>query len=160
MSAISNDKTANTILITGASQGIGLATAVQMAELGSHNIVLACRNKQKAEEAVNLVQSKNAEVEVSYVLVDFACLDSVRELTEKICSMNLIFQVVVLNAGVLKPKNRTTNDGFEATFQVNYLGQYMLIKAIMEHQLPQSKPVKVITVSSLLDTRLFVDLPL
>ena len=72
-----------------------------------------------------------------------------------------VFDVVILNAGVLLPAERVTEDGLDASFQVNYLGQYMLVSAIIEHQisavaatggggLAVVPPLKVVTLTSVL----------
>lgn len=60
-----------------------------------------------------------------------------------------LFDVVVLNAGILLPAKERTEDGFEATFQVNFLGHFLLIDGIIAHQCP-AHPVKVVTLTSIM----------
>ena len=136
------------ILITGANQGIGLATAIQLARQGGYTIYLACRSEARAIEAVAKIESASPGVQVHYLMVDFSSIKSVQLLIEQIYADNLLFDAVVLNAGVLLPKERITKDGFETTFQVNYLGQYQLINAIVQNQTTQRRMLKVVTVST------------
>ena len=89
----------------------------------------------------------NKSVEVRYLLADFSRMTSVLRTIEKIKSDGLLFDVVILNAGVLLPKERNTEDGFETTFQVNYLAQYQLLIAVIQNQTRMKAPMTVITVN-------------
>lgn len=89
----------------------------------------------------------NTSVEVRYLLADFSRMTSVLRTIEKIKSEGLLFDVVILNAGVLLPKERNTEDGFETTFQVNYLAQYQLLIAVIQNQTRRKAPMTVITVN-------------
>lgn len=71
------------VLITGANQGIGLHTALLLAKKG-FDITLACRNEGRAQEAMRLIRKQNADIQVQWMHVDLAQLDSVREMVEQI----------------------------------------------------------------------------
>ncbi|KAL3108463.1 hypothetical protein niasHT_015385 [Heterodera trifolii] len=136
------------VLITGANQGIGLYTALLLAKKG-FDITLACRNEGRAQEAMRLIRKQNADIQVQWMHVDLAQLDSVREMVEQIKEKKCFFDVAILNAGVLLPQTTRTVDGFEQTFQVNFLAHFLLIDGIIAHQCP-AKPIRVITLTSIM----------
>lgn len=104
---------------------------------------------------------------MDYLLVDFTDLNNVKELIDEeiveknryfvfyVYLMSLynasfrFFDVVILNAGVLLPNNKTTADRLETTLQVNYVAQYFLIKAIIKHQ-KGKRSLKVLTLTSVM----------
>jgi len=104
------------IIITGGNSGVGQATAAALAEVG-HNVVIACRNAEKAERAAGQMAG---DVEVAQL--DLADLASVRAFADSVETVD----VLVNNAGVMGlPLTRTT-DGFEAHMGVNHLGHFAL----------------------------------
>jgi len=108
-----------TIVITGASDGIGTAAARQLTADG-HKLVLAGRNPDKTH---NVAKKLGAHA----IVADFACLDDVRRLAHEILSQCPRIDVLVNNAGLLGPRHRTeTEDGHELTNQVNYLAPFLL----------------------------------
>jgi NAD(P)-dependent dehydrogenase (short-subunit alcohol dehydrogenase family) len=138
------------VLITGANQGIGLSTALALARRGGYDLTLACRNEDRARTAVKAVneaalQASNRPMQVRYVLVDLAQLDSVHRLVAQFRAARLRFDIVVLNAGVLHPNERVTVDGIETTFQVNFLSQYIIVRDLCAQQCPEH-PLHVVTV--------------
>uniref|UniRef100_A0A915CT11 Uncharacterized protein n=1 Tax=Ditylenchus dipsaci TaxID=166011 RepID=A0A915CT11_9BILA len=137
-----------TVLITGANQGIGFATAKSLARKG-YNITIACRNETKAVEAVKAIQAENASVKIDHLLVDFSQLEDVQRLGQEICKHNRTFDIVILNAGVLLPSERKSKDELDMSFQVNYLAQYHLLSFIINNQ-KGSKNLKVITLTSVM----------
>ncbi|KAL3123464.1 hypothetical protein niasHT_004636 [Heterodera trifolii] len=137
------------VLITGANQGIGLHTALLMAKNGNFEITLACRDEKRARGAMQQLKKENSNVQVQWMEVDLAQLDSVRDMVKLIQERKIFFDIVILNAGVLLPKTEKTADGNEHTFQVNFLAQFLLIDGIIGHQCP-AKPIRVVTLTSLL----------
>uniref|UniRef100_A0A183C3E9 SDR family NAD(P)-dependent oxidoreductase n=1 Tax=Globodera pallida TaxID=36090 RepID=A0A183C3E9_GLOPA len=135
-------------LITGANQGIGLHTALLLANKG-FDITLACRNEERAREAMKQIRKQNPDIQVQWMQVDLAELNSVRDMVERIRERKCFFDVVILNAGVLLPKTTKTVDGHEQTFQVNFLAHFLLVEGIIEHQCPD-KPLRVITLTSIM----------
>lgn len=141
------------VLITGSNQGIGLATAIALAKKGDYNITLACRNEARAQAAVKTVREAAAQViskdvQVRYVLVDLAQLESVHKLLANFRASGEFFDVVVLNAGVLLPSDRITVDGVESSFQVNFVSQFLLVRELIAYQCPEH-PLRVVTVGNL-----------
>ncbi|KAI6200713.1 hypothetical protein M3Y96_00763300 [Aphelenchoides besseyi] len=134
-----------TVVVTGANQGIGFATSCLLARQG-YNIVIAGRNEERVEAACKQVQLENPEVIVSYVIVDFSSIDSAIGAAKQVVS-RFVVDVIILNAGVLKPVEKYTVEGHSSAFQVNYLSQYFFAQLIIDGR--QSKrPIKIISLTS------------
>lgn len=126
-----------TIVITGASDGIGAAAARQLTEKG-HHVVLVGRSKEKT---ANLAK----ELGTPYYIADFTRLTDVRRLAGELEQYSQI-DVLANNAGGIMGERLVTEDGFEKTFQVNHLAPFLLTKLLLS-QLIESQ-AKVIQTSS------------
>lgn len=111
-----------TILITGASDGIGAAAARQLKKKG-HHVVLIGRSKEKTERLAK-------ELNAPHHLVDFTSLKDVRRLAAELEQYPQI-DVLANNAGGIMGNREVTEDGFEKTFQVNHLGPFLLTKLLL-----------------------------
>ncbi|MCL2783084.1 MAG: SDR family NAD(P)-dependent oxidoreductase, partial [Propionibacteriaceae bacterium] len=108
-----------TIVITGASDGIGAAAARQLAVDG-HNLVLVGRSPEKTHAVAERLHAQA-------IVADFAHLDEVRHLADELLELCPVIDVLANNAGLLSPAKRAvTDDGFELTNQVNYLAPFLL----------------------------------
>lgn len=140
------DQTGRTFIITGATSGIGYETGVVLAERGA-NVILACRNVEKANEATKkifaLTQNKNVSVEK----LDLSSLKSVRECAQIIQSKYNKIDVLINNAGVMVPPYQLTEDGFELQFGTNHLGHFLFTGLLLDKFLdnPESR---IVTISS------------
>lgn len=108
-------------LITGPSSGIGLATALQMAELGYH-IVAAGRSEERTMEVVDQINGSGASAE--FLHLDLASLDSCVGAARSFEESSRTLDVLINNAGVGGIRD-VTEDGFEIHFGVNHLGHFM-----------------------------------
>lgn len=126
-----------TIIITGASDGIGAASARQLKAKG-HNVVLVGRSQAKTETLAR-------ELNAPFHLVDYTRLADVKRLASELECYDHI-DVLANNAGGIMGERQLTVDGFEKTFQVNHLAPFLLTKLLME-RLIDSK-AKVIQTSS------------
>ena len=99
-------------LITGANRGLGLAVAHAFSERGAH-VIAACRSAAPA-------------VSDSSVSLDLGDLDSVQQLPDAVGDVD----VLILNAGVVPREARRTRHGFDESFQVNFLGNVLLVDAL------------------------------
>jgi NAD(P)-dependent dehydrogenase (short-subunit alcohol dehydrogenase family) len=133
------DLTGRTVIITGATSGIGRATAAALTDAGAR-VVLAVRNHAKGEAVAADLWAGRAGAEVEVRALDLADLSSVRAFaagwTEPI-------DVLLNNAGVMATKRTQTADGFELQFGTNHLGHFLLTTLL----LPQVTD-RVVTVSS------------
>ncbi|MDA8279983.1 MAG: SDR family oxidoreductase [Actinomycetota bacterium] len=135
-----------TVVITGASSGIGLHTAIGMAALGA-TTVLACRDRGKAEAAAADVRAAATGGEVHVVDLDLADLPSVRACADELLARFERIDVLINNAGGIWSPRRVTRQGLEMTFGVNHLGHFALTSLLAE-RLRASSPSRVVTVSS------------
>ena len=139
--------TSRTILITGATDGIGKAAAVALAETGAH-ILVHGRNPQRALAAVESIKKESGSSAIEPVVADFASLKQVRQLVTEIINRCDRLDVLVNNAGVLMNDRVVTEDGFELTFQVNHLAHFLLTNLLLD-LLKKSAPSRIINVSSM-----------
>jgi NAD(P)-dependent dehydrogenase (short-subunit alcohol dehydrogenase family) len=116
--------TRRTIVITGASDGIGAAAARRLCR-GGENIVVVGRSETKAAAVA-------AELDADYFVADFADLSQVRALADKVRSQYPRIDVLANNAGGMFTNVHNTPDGHEITFQVNYLAPFLLTTQLME----------------------------
>ena len=133
-------------LITGANSGIGKETAVGLARKG-FAVVMACRNRQKGEAALRDVRLRSGSSSVELMMLDLADLSSVRRLAAEFLDTHRRLDVLINNAGVILTKRSVTVDGFETTFQVNYLSHFLLTRLLLD-RVEQSSPSRIVNVSS------------
>ena len=111
-----------TIIITGASDGIGAAAARKLKSLG-HTVILVGRSRSKTEAMAR-------ELSVPFHLADYATLGDVQRLADELQHYDRI-DVLANNAGGIMGNRELTEDGFEKTFQVNHLAPFLLVKLLM-----------------------------
>jgi NAD(P)-dependent dehydrogenase (short-subunit alcohol dehydrogenase family) len=134
-----------TIVVTGASAGIGLESSLQLAADG-HHLVLVGRNADKLEAAEDAVRRAGAG-RVDAHRADFTSLTSVRDLARDLLERYDQIDVLVDNAGTVYSRRTETVDGIEATFQVNHLGGFLLTELVKD-RLVASAPARVVITSS------------
>jgi NAD(P)-dependent dehydrogenase (short-subunit alcohol dehydrogenase family) len=133
-------------VVTGASSGIGLYTAVGLARAGMQ-VVMAGRDKARTEAARRLVVERSGSTRVDIALADFSRLAEVRRLAEEILNEHDRLDVLVNNAGLFAPHYRLSADGFELTFAVNHLAPFLLTNLLLE-RLKTSALARIVTVAS------------
>ncbi len=145
------DLTGKTVVITGATSGIGLATVKAFVEAGAFVIGVG-RNKQRNQHALESILNKIPKGNVKYLLADLAIQGQVHQLVDEISevlkSENFRkLDVLVNNAGVYQERKHKTVDGIEMTFAVNHLAPFVLTHGL-EPLLQASEDGRVLTVSS------------
>ncbi|HEY3010949.1 MAG TPA: SDR family NAD(P)-dependent oxidoreductase [Micromonosporaceae bacterium] len=127
------DLTGSTVVITGASSGIGFAAAQELARRG-HRVVLVGRDEVRLERARSRVRAAAAPgaAEPDAYRADFAVLDEVRALAERLRAAYPRIDVLANNAGGVYPRRVTTVDGFDLTIQVNHLAGFLLTNLLRD----------------------------
>ena len=120
----SDDFSGRLVVITGATSGIGYATAQKYA---SHGAELLCinRNEQKSKEMCEAITSQYG-TNCTYWIADLSRLSEVHSVAEKLAALETNIDVLIHNAGVYNTKKSITADNMEATFQTNYLSTFIL----------------------------------
>jgi NAD(P)-dependent dehydrogenase (short-subunit alcohol dehydrogenase family) len=133
-------------LITGATEGIGKATATALAHKG-YAVVLAARDEAKAASVATELAASTGNNDVDYLIADLGSLAQLRRLAETFTQRYPRLDVLINNAGVIMPRRVLTDDGYETTFQVNYLAQFYLTQLLLD-ALETSPQGRIINLSS------------
>jgi NAD(P)-dependent dehydrogenase (short-subunit alcohol dehydrogenase family) len=110
----------STVLITGATDGLGRALAAELAGRG-HDVLVHGRDRARVDEVAREVGAAGSH------LADFGRLDDVRALAEEVRGVD----VLVNNAGVILPERRLSEDGLELSLQVNHLAGFLLTLLVL-----------------------------
>lgn len=138
-----------TVVITGSNVGIGFATAKFLAAIPDWHVVMACRNELKAITAIRAIKQTHASSHLSFVPLDLFSLVSVSRFPAELAALKLPpLTALVLNAGGINMKAKSvelTEDCFERTFQLNFLGHFLLVNLLIGQM---TAPARIVYVSS------------
>jgi NAD(P)-dependent dehydrogenase (short-subunit alcohol dehydrogenase family) len=140
-----------TIVVTGASAGIGREVARGAAARGAR-VILVCRDRARGERAQAELRRTVSTGTLELVVADLASLLDVRRLAEILTRRLERLDVLVHNAGVVTPTRETTEDGFERTFATNHLGPFLCTHLLLP-LLRRSAPSRVVVVASQVEAR-------
>lgn len=135
-----------TVLITGASSGIGKETAKGLVRMGA-DLVLVCRRRDRAERAVSEIKSTAAGARVGLVLADLLNQSEVRRAAGEFLASHDRLDVLVNNAGTDYLSYGVTGDGIERTMAVNYFAPFLLTN-LLAGALERASPSRVVNVAS------------
>jgi NAD(P)-dependent dehydrogenase (short-subunit alcohol dehydrogenase family) len=135
-----------TVLVTGATSGLGRAAAEGFARLGA-SIRLLARNEERGARVRDEIASATGNDDVRVCLCDVSDLDDVRAFDARFAGAEPRLDVLVNNAGVMPAERRLTPQGNELTFATNVLGPFLLTN-LLTPLLVASAPARVINVSS------------
>jgi len=135
-----------TILVTGATDGLGRRVARELAAKGA-TVLLHGRSPERLEAALEEVRSQASSQKVDSYLADLSSLGSVRDLAERILSQYERLDVLINNAGIIAQERHESADGYELTFAVNYLSHFLLTSLLLP-LLKGSAPARVVNVAS------------
>lgn len=135
-----------TIVVTGATSGIGLITARELARAGA-TVVLACRNVDKADAVAERIRLAAAGARLEIIPLDLASLASIERCADGLHERFPHIDTLVNNAGVMAPPLRRTADGFELQFGTNHLGHFALSTGL-HAALAAAPDARIVAVSS------------
>jgi len=142
------------ILVTGATDGMGRATARALAAAGT-KVIVHGRSKAKVDATLAQLRDELPGGELDGIAFDIGSLDAVRRGAEQLLAQHPALHVLVNNAGIFADERTLTGDGIELTFAVNYLGPFLLT-ALLAPRLEASAamvPSRVINIASIAHTR-------
>lgn len=140
-----------TIVVTGATGGIGLEAAVALARAGAR-VVITGRDTTRIDAALADIRQRAGVNHVEGLCADFASQADVRRLADDILARCPRIDVLANNAGSVNPTRTLTADGIETTFAVNHLAPFLLTNLLLE-RIIASAPARIVNVASVAHTR-------
>ncbi|KAJ9563253.1 hypothetical protein OSB04_008413 [Centaurea solstitialis] len=131
------------VIITGASSGLGLATAKALAETGKWHVIMACRDFLKAERAAKSAGISKENYTVMHL--DLSSFDSVRQFVDNFKRSGRPLDVLVCNAAIYQPTAKEptfTADGIELSVGTNHLGHFLLSRLLLDDLKQSDYPSK------------------
>jgi NAD(P)-dependent dehydrogenase (short-subunit alcohol dehydrogenase family) len=151
------DQTGRLAVVTGATGGLGLETALELARAGAE-VVLTGRDADRGRAALGRVRAAVPSARVAFEVLDVADLASVRAFAERFAATHGALDLLVDNAGVMAlPTRQTTVDGFERQLGTNYLGHFALTLRLLP-LLRAGREARVVTLASLAHRQGRIDL--
>lgn len=135
------------VMVTGATDGIGKATAHALAALGATVLVVG-RNPAKISATIAEIGAAGNTQQLDSFQADFSSLAQVRRLAEQVRARYDRLDVLINNAGTIFSERGETVDGFERTFAVNHLAPFLLTNLLLD-LIVQSAPARIVNVSSM-----------
>jgi NAD(P)-dependent dehydrogenase (short-subunit alcohol dehydrogenase family) len=133
-----------TVLITGATGGIGRETARALAKMGA-NVVIGARDPTRGRATVDEIARSGGKAE--FLAIDLASFASVRSAADRFVAAHPVLDVLVNNAAIVVRTRRVTEDGHELQWQVNFLSAFLLTNLLLDRLRAAAKP-RVVNVSS------------
>lgn len=133
------------VLITGATNGIGQATAFELARVGAE-ICIVARNEQRCKYTQKWIHDETG-MDIKYYVVDLSSQSQIRDFAKVFLAQNSRLDVLVNNAGAIFESREETTDGMEMTVALNHLSPFLLTNLLLE-LVRASAPARIINVSS------------
>lgn len=150
------DDRGKVVLITGATSGIGFATAKALARAGMR-VVMVSRDLKRGEQARAAITAETGSVQLEVVQADLASVSSIRNMAARFLAAHERLDVLINNAGVFEAHRRLSADGIEMTIAVNLVAPFLLTALVLE-RLRQSAPSRIVNVSSATQSTASIDL--
>ncbi|KAG0325228.1 hypothetical protein BGZ99_000943 [Dissophora globulifera] len=149
------DLTGKIAIVTGANTGLGYATTVALAGCGAR-VFLACRNKQKAMDAIENakkdIQEKYpqliGEPKLEFLELDLNSLAKSRDAAKSFLAKNLPLHILVCNSGIMMTPFELSADGIETQFAVNHMGHFVFTTELLP-KIKESQPSRIVVLTSM-----------
>lgn len=135
-----------TCIVTGATSGIGEATAHDLAARGA-DLALVCRSREKGERTLESIRQRSPGATVRLFLADLASQAEIRRVADELLEAYPQIHLLVNNAGVVNVGYSETVDGIETTFAVNHVAYFLLTNLLLD-RLRASAPARIVNVAS------------
>lgn len=146
MASASGLMTGKTVLVTGATSGIGAVTARALAERGA-TVVLVGRDHERCTATARRIQQETKTSSIEFLVGDMSSQRDIRRLADEFRARHDRLDVLVNNAGAMFWRREETIDGLERTFALNHLGYFLLTNLLLD-PLKASAPARVVSVAS------------
>ncbi|MFP6655675.1 MAG: SDR family NAD(P)-dependent oxidoreductase [Myxococcota bacterium] len=146
MTAPMIDMHGKSVMITGATAGIGQAAAFALAEMGA-DLTIVCRNESKGQATLAEIRRRAPDSTASMLVGDLGVQADIRRMAAEFLATSKPLHVLFNNAGVVQLSRSTTVDGLETTFAVNHLGPFLLTTLLLE-RLRATGPARVVCTAS------------
>lgn len=143
-------------LITGATSGIGQATAIGLANAGG-TVVIVARNHEKGISTVEEIQKLTGNPNIDMLVADLASQQDIHRLANEFQQKYSNLHVLINNAGILNMFRQESVDGIEMTFAINHLAGFLLTHLLL-NELKISAPARIVNVSSAAHLRAHLNL--
>ena len=135
------------VLITGATDGIGKQAAIDLAKM-DYQVIVHGRDESSVNQVIKEIGEASGKQDLKGFSGDFESLQEVKQLADQINNQLDHLDILVNNAGIFQKEREITQDGYEKTFQVNYLSHYLLTRLLLD-LLRKSDSARVVHVSSM-----------
>jgi NAD(P)-dependent dehydrogenase (short-subunit alcohol dehydrogenase family) len=135
-----------TVLVTGSTDGIGRATAMELAGRGA-KVLLHGRDSEKGRAVLEEIRRRTGNDNLGFFKADFSSQRQVRRLAAEVKESQDRLHLLINNAGTFSSQRRLTEDGLEITFAVNHLAPFVLTHELLD-LLEKSAPSRIVTVAS------------
>ena len=144
-----------TVLVTGASSGIGLATAGKLAALGAH-VVMVSRTQPRGAKARDGILRTTPAAKLELLIADLSTTAAIRKAADAFHKKHTRLDVLINNAAVLTSRRQVTTENFEMQFFVNHLAYFMLTGLLLD-TLRAANSARIVSVSSTAHSRGVID---
>ena len=143
---MANNMQGKTVLVSGATNGIGKVTAHELAKMGAQVVIIG-RNRARTEEAMREIQTASGNQQVHSLIADLSLMSEVRRVADEFKQQFARLDVLVNNAGGVFAQRQETREGNEMTLALNHLNYFLLTHLLLE-RLKASAPARIVNVSS------------
>jgi retinol dehydrogenase-12 len=143
---VSKEMQGKTCLVTGATLGIGKETALGLARMGA-NIVIVGRDEARTRETAAWIARESGNPAIDFLVADLSSQAEVRGVAAAYLEKHPRLDVLLNNAGAVFTKHEVTVDGFERTWALNHLAEFLLTQLLLG-TLEASAPARIVNVSS------------